>query len=443
MSILIEDHLSDVVIPANLRINDQVNRYREICRVKGCARPYHHFAFGQSPFSPPPAIIDALKDHASEHSYLPTAGLPKLRESIADYYRQQFAISCEAGQIVVSPGSKEMISMLLAVLQGSIIIPTPSWVSYLPQAKILKKEVISLRTTKESGYKLTPELLRHGLDHTHTKQRVLILNHPNNPTGVVYIADELADIARVCRKYDVVVISDEIYANTAFDRECFTSMMNVYPEKTIVTGGLSKDRSCGGYRLGVGIFPKEARELLDDILKIAGSTYSCVAAPIQYAALVAYSQSNDVEQYVRDCAAVNALVGRKMAGRFSKIPGVKTTMPQGGFYLFVDFNELRDNFLSLGFETCADFCEDLIKVEHCALLPGDSLLLQKDDFAVRASFVDYDGGSILAAWRKGQPSTPEEEESFIQNNCPLMVTGIDNIGRYLSQISQGERPKHA
>jgi aspartate aminotransferase len=265
-----------------------------------------------------------------------------------------------------------MISMLLAVLQGAVIIPTPSWVSYLPQAKILKKEVISLRTRSEDNFKLTPELLKDGLKGSQASQKILIFNHPNNPTGAVYSESELKELAEVCRRCGVVVISDEIYALTSFEPEKFVSMGKIYPQGTIVTGGLSKDRSSGGYRLGVGIFPKEPPELIRDVLKVAGSTYSCVAAPVQYAALTAYSPDNRIEEYMNDCRKINALAGLKMSSLLAAVPGVKTTTPQGGFYLYADFNEQREQFLQVGLKTCREFCEHLIAAAHTALLPGES-----------------------------------------------------------------------
>ena len=142
MSILLENHLESVKIPANLRINDQIKYYRKQCAEMGCNKPYHHFAFGQSPFSPPDKIIEALRNNASKHDYVPTAGIPELREIVAEYYRNVFKVDCGSQQVVISPGSKEMISMIIAVLEGTVLIPSPSWVSYLPQAKILKKDVM-------------------------------------------------------------------------------------------------------------------------------------------------------------------------------------------------------------------------------------------------------------------------------------------------------------
>jgi len=440
-NIMLEQHLDTIQIPANLRINDQIKKYRKRCASIGCRRPYHHFAFGQSPFSPPKKIIQALKDNAHKHDYVPTAGIPELRVAISNYYNKIFSIKCKPEQIVVSPGSKEMISMILGVLQGAVIIPTPSWVSYLPQAGILKKEVLPIKLTPENNYKLTPAVLEDTIRHHSGSQYILILNNPNNPTGAVYSRTELKELAIICRKHHVIVIADEIYARTSFYFQEFVSMAAIYPEGTIVTGGLSKDRSAGGYRLGLGIFPND-KKLLNDILILAGSTYSCVASPIQYAALEAFSLNQEIENYIQHCAQIHQAVGHLVSRRLNNIPGIKATVPQGAFYLFVDFNYYFRLFKKIGFDTCADFCEHLIKVEHTALLPGNSLLLPEDDFSVRLSYVDYDGDALLKAWQQNRPVSENEKEQFFEEHCPLLDQGIKNIERYLAQLKKGKRPVH-
>jgi len=442
-AIAIEAHLAGVTVPANLRINDRIHELRELCRKHGCERPYHHFAFGQSPFPPPAPIVEALRDHAGRHGYLPTAGLPELRAAVAGHFKRHFGVDAEAGQVVVSPGSKEMISMILGVVSGPVIIPAPSWVSYLPQAKILRKRVIPVRTRSQEGFKLTPSLLESALKNVHVKQKVLIFNQPNNPTGAVYARSDLEELAEVCRNNGIIVVSDEIYAQTAFEPEAFTSMARVYPEGTIVTSGLSKDRSCGGYRVGVGLFPRKATPLIDGVLKVAGSTYSCVAAPIQHAAVAAYSPDPIVEAHVSDCRGVNRVVGRYMAGRLAEIPGVSVTTPRGAFYLLVDFNAQHEQFLRLGLSNCDEFCVDMLAVEHTAMLPASSLLLPENDFSVRCSYVDYDGEAVLAQWRTRAPADETQEESFVRTHCPLVTDGVENIERYISQVREGVRPKHA
>ena len=442
MNIILEDHLNKISSPANLLINDQINEFREKCRKMGCTRPYSHFAFGQSPFPPPPTVIEALALNASKHDYLPTAGIAPLRELVAKYYNQNFNLGCSSKEVIISPGSKEMISIILAVIYGTVIIPVPSWVSYLPQAAILEKEVVSVKTELTDNFKLTPELLLKAINKSSNDQRILILNHPHNPTGATYSRSEFEDLAEVCRRNNVVIIADEIYALTSFDRNSFVSMGEVFPEGTIVTGGLSKDRSSGGYRFGVGIFPAGQNRLIADIIKIAGSTYSCVAAPIQYAALEAYSMSDAVESHITDCKEINALVGKYTTKMFSGVPGVKTSKPEGGFYLLTDFNEFRDQFLKLGINTCNSFAEHLLEVEHAALLPGEALLLEKDNFSLRCSYVDYDGAAALKDWNEKPPANETEETGFVQKHCPLIIDGINNISRYLEQIRSGDYPKH-
>jgi len=439
--VITESHLDGVEIPANLRINDQIKRYREDCRRMGCERPYHHFAFGQSPFAPPPSVVEALRAHAREHSYLPTAGLPALREAVAEFYRRHFRLDAAPERIVVSPGSKEMIAILLSVLEGPVLVPVPSWVSYMPQARILKKDVVPLRVRSDTGFKLTSELLRDGARRTNGKQSILILNHPHNPTGAVYERSELEALAETCREHGIVVIADEIYALTAFERASFTSMGAVYPEGTLVTGGLSKDRSAGGYRVGVGVFPAGEDGVLASVLKIAGSTYSCVAAPLQHAAVKAYSLDEDVEAHIRDCAAVNAIVGKETAELFCA-GGSETRAPQGAFYLFVDWSREQENFKNIGLSTSVDVAEHVLHVEHAAMLPGNALLLDDAEIAFRCSYVDYDGVEALADFRRRRPSTTSERQNFVRRNCPLLTDGVTYLSRYLEQVRAGKKPEH-
>ena len=442
MDIILEDHLGTISSPANLVINDQIKEFRKNCQKMGCVRPYHHFAFGQSPFPPPPSVIEALSLNASKHDYLPTAGLESLRELVAKYYKQNFNLSCSLNEIIISPGSKEMISMILAVINGSVLIPVPSWVSYLPQAKILKKEVVSIETNFKDNYKLTPELLLKGVSKSSHDQRILILNHPHNPTGAMYTGAELEELADVCRNNNIVIIADEIYASTSFNMNSFNSMGKVFPEGTIVTGGLSKDRSAGGYRLGVGIFPTGHNRLIEDTLKIAGSTYSCVATPIQYAALEAYSMSEAVESHITSCREINAMVGKYITKLYSQVPEIQTSKPEGGFYLLMDLNEYREQFLKLGINTCSNFAENLLKIEHTALLPGEALLMEEGNFSLRCSYVDYDGSAALKSWYEKPPANETEVDAFVQKHCPLIINGVKHISRYLEQIQQGNYPKH-
>ncbi len=443
MKIRTESHLLTIPQPANLKINERLNADSRICQVVGCRRPYNNFAFGQSPYPPPPRVVEALRSEASRNRYLPTAGLPQLRDLIADYYSRNFGFPCVADQVLVSPGSKEMIAIALAALEGTVVIPAPSWVSYLPLATILKKKTLTIHTTRKDGFKLTPASLEHAVASLHTPQKVLILNNPNNPTGAVYSEQELTSLTAVFRRHNIVVISDEIYARTLFDDIEFVSLASVYPEGTIVTGGLSKDQSCGGYRLGVGIFPRQATSVIEAAVTMAGSTYSCASAPVQYAALEAYANNPAIDDYVGDCARVNKLACRTMLTQLSDIPGIRATTPNGAFYVLVDLNDHRAQLNSLGLTTCSAFCYDLLTVEHTAVLPGEALLLHEDDFSVRCSFVDFDGAAALQGWRENMPDTRDDENAFARRYFPRIVEGIESIRRYIDQVQNGRKTQHA
>jgi len=334
-----------------------------------------------------------------------------------------------------------MISMLLAVVAGPVIVPRPAWVSYLPQAEILRKQIISLELRASDDYRLTPEGLADAAAPL-AGQKLLILNQPRNPTGATYSLGQLEELAEVCRATSTIVLADEIYARTAFDDSQFASMARAYPEGTVVTGGLSKDRSAGGYRLGVGVFPPGDPTLVGELLKIAGSTYSCVAAPIQHAGVVAYALGDEVEDWVELSRAINAVVGREAAARARTLPGAEISTPGGGFYFTLDLNAHRFELSGFGIENSAGLAEDLLAVEHVAVLPGTVLLLPPDDLRFRVSYVDYDGEAALRAWHDAPPQSRAEKRAFFERHCPLVVEGINNIGRYLDQVRTGSRPAH-
>ncbi|MEE8240201.1 MAG: hypothetical protein V3R16_02955, partial [Nitrospirales bacterium] len=149
-----------------------------------------------------------------------------------------------------------------------------------------------------------------------------------------------------------------------------------------------------------------------------------------------------VEDYVRDCGTVNRLVGKKMASLVSQVPGIATTSPQGAFYLYLDFNEQAGQFRRFGLNTSVAIAEDLLHVEHTALLPGSALLLPEDHFSFRCSYVDYDGRAALDEYRSRPPATPEAEDAFVQRHCSLLVDGVRYMARYVKEVTAGRRPRH-
>lgn len=376
---------------ATLAINEKVKKLRS----KG--QTISHFGFGQSPFPMPPQIVEALKNAAENKHYLPGEGLPELRIAISDYYQKQFNYPFSEQEVFIAPGSKESLFHLLYLLEGPLLLPAPSWVSYAPQAGLLEKEVHYLQTSYEQNYHLTPFVLEQALKYcAKEEQKVLILNSPNNPTGLTYNQVELDALAKVCAQYNVVVISDEIYGGTEFYKQSLASMVYAYPEKTIVTAGLSKLFSAGGYRLGFSLIPKEMNQLKKALTILISETYSCVAAPVQYAALAAYAHFDEIAPYLAACNLRHRWAGTYLAEQFQAM-GLRCHVPQGAFYVMPDFSPLAEPLAQANIKTDADLCTYLLRHHHVACLPGSDFGMKPESLSVRVASVDYNGESALLA----------------------------------------------
>ncbi|MCK5248398.1 MAG: aminotransferase class I/II-fold pyridoxal phosphate-dependent enzyme, partial [Spirochaetaceae bacterium] len=214
---------------ATLSINKMVKRLRKE------GREVFHFGFGQAPFPVPGIIQEALRSNTHHNTYLPTEGLPELQAAVSEFYRNEFNLDYRPADVFIGPGSKELIFQTNYLLEGALLVPAPSWVSYGPQATIRGKRLFPIATERENGYKLTAAALDRACHHLWQQQKMLILNNPNNPTGAVYREDELREIAQICRAYSVLVISDEIYAMIDFTGEAYSSLSRFYPEGTIVS----------------------------------------------------------------------------------------------------------------------------------------------------------------------------------------------------------------
>src|SRR5690606_7376175 len=236
------------------------------------------------PFPVPAPVVQALRDHAAEKDYLPVRGLYELRRAVAHYTERKAGIDRTAEDVLIGPGSKELMFLLQLVYYGDLVIPTPAWVSYAPQAKIIGRNVNFLPTEADANWLLTAEQLDEHSSEDEGRPRVVILNYPSNPTGRTYTPQQLQDIAAVARKHKLVILSDEIYGELHHEG-AHVSIARYYPKGTIISAGLSKWCGAGGWRLGTFTFPRELRWLLDAMASVASETYTSTSAPIQYAAV--------------------------------------------------------------------------------------------------------------------------------------------------------------
>jgi len=434
--IQVENQVEQVVMPDNLKVGLMVAEQRKKCASGGCFEEFHGLGFGQSPFHVLPVLAKALSESADKGHYSDAEGILELRKSIADFNKRHFGLDVDPARIVVGPGTKDIINTLFGIIKGDVILPSPSWIGYRPQIHLLNKHFHTFFLKPENDYKIQAKEFEEFVKNLHDSQHTLVLNNPHNPTGALYTKQELENLAEVCKKYNVLVLADEIYALDTYDFSKFTSMGKIYPEGTFVTNGLSKDRSAGGYRLGSCILPTTSSEkLASDYKKVAATVYTNVSTPTQHAAIKAYEINSEIEEYINITRDIHRIMGTYLSEEWNKVEGISTTKPQGAFYFFADFNELTDDLKRKNVMTSNQLGESLLSCPfHIAVVTGDACMLEPNNFGARIAFVDYDGKKTFDDYKKNKPQNTSDELEFVLRNAPLMVRSVDSLKEWVRYI---------
>jgi aspartate aminotransferase len=382
---------------------------------------------GQSPFPVPDVVVEALRTHAAEKDYLPVKGLRALRDEVATYHNVR-GIKGDGDDVLIGPGSKELMFLLQLVYYGDIVLPSPSWVSYAPQADIIGRKVRWVHTRKEDHWRLTANLLESLCNEDPERPRIVLLNYPSNPTGGSLDAVQLEELADVARRYRVVLLSDEIYGELDH-AGAHKSIGTLYPEGTIVSSGLSKWCGAGGWRLGTFMFPKSMRWLLDAMSVVASETYTSTCAPIQYAAVRAFQGGDMIDSYLVDSRKVLSALGSWCAATL-RGAGARVTDPVGGFYLFPDLSPLRDKLAARGIHDSETLCARLLDDTGVAILPGSSFGRPAEELNVRIAYVDFNGTEALKAVHG--LDAKKRDEAFVRAVAPKVVTAFERMAEWLS-----------
>ncbi|MEK0346041.1 MAG: pyridoxal phosphate-dependent aminotransferase, partial [Nitrosopumilus sp.] len=404
MKFIVDQQVEDIEMPENLKLNTFLKEFHSNCSHPECSFGLYGFAFGQSPFPVPKLIQEALIKNVDKGTYADVPGIPELRNAISKYNNHYFGMDVDPKRIYVGPGTKELIFNLLEILHGTVILPTPAWLGYLPQIRFLKKNYHML-PARVNG-KISPVDLRKLALRLQDRQKIMILNNPHNPTGLLYDKLELEEIADVCREQNITVIADEIYAQTTYKFENFVSMGKIYPEGTFVTNGLSKSHAAGGYRLGYVIFPQHAIDLKRQFKKILATEFTAVSTPIQHAAIAGFEISKEMNEYFDVTRSIHHIMGEYTFHALSAIEGIKTTKPDATFYLLADFNAFATELQKAKINTSQKLSESLIAHPyHTAIIGGDSLVLERTDFSARIAYVDYDGAKVYQNYLDNKPKS--------------------------------------
>ena len=401
---MIKDIVKNLKPSSTLRINEISKK------LESDGKKIYKFGFGQSPFQVPIDVIDELKNNAYQNEYLPMQGLSELRTAISRYASSQNNQNYKAENIIIGPGTKELMFLLQLLFDGDILLPAPSWVSYAPQALLGRNKVYWVETTSENNWFPTAKEIEKIILKNKDKNYLLFLNSPNNPSG--QICNNLKEISFIAKKYNILILSDEIYSELSFNKG-FKSISEFYPEKTIISNGLSKWCGAGGWRLGYFIIPEALTELKNSIKNLASETFSSVSAPIQYAAIAAYN--NNHNEYINDSRSILKAVGEYVFENL-KSNTIIMNKPQGGFYLMPEF-------LIEKFSTSEEMCSNILNETGVALLPGSDFGFSKERMITRLSFTDFNGGEFMQNIKK----TKKIDINSISKFAPKIIEGTKKL----------------
>ena len=401
---MIKNKINNLNLSATLRINEISKKLEQE------GNKIIKFGFGESPFPVPAIIVDELKKNAHQKSYLPILGLENLRDSISKYESKKKNNNYSAEQIIVGPGSKELMFLLHISFDGNIILPVPSWVSYKPQSIIADNNFHWIETFAESNWYPSAESLEELVLKNKEKNYLLILNSPNNPSGQV--CKNIKEISEIVKKYKIIVLSDEIYSELNFE-ESYESIANFCPEKVIVSNGLSKWCGAGGWRLGYFVIPNELNKIKNSMKVLASETFSAVSAPIQFAAISAFK--DDHKEYILKSKKILKGIGEYVYNNL-KSNNVIMNKPMGGFYLMPEF-------LNKKFDTSAEMCTDLLNKKGVAILPGSDFGFSVEKMISRLSYTDFDGKNFMS----NVNIDTKFDEDLIKKFAPKIVEGTKRL----------------
>lgn len=332
------------------------------------------FSAGEPDFGTPAHITAAAKLALDQGKtrYGPAAGEPALREAIAEKLQRQNHCHYGPQNVMVTNGGKHsLFNLILALVEAGdeVIIPAPYWLSYPEMVTLAGGSPVIIPTTAAHQYKITPEQLRSAIT---PQTKLLVLNSPSNPTGMVYSAAEIRALAEVVVEHQIYVVSDEIYENILYDGTEHLSIASLGEELAqlaVISNGFAKSYSMTGWRLGYMAAPEP---LIQAMTTIQGHSTSNVCTFAQYGAIAAISGD---QTCVQEMVTAFAQRRKYVLDRIQSLEGLSCPVPQGAFYVFVDISQWGLGSL--------EFCQRLLAEKQVACIPGVAF---GDDQCVRISY---------------------------------------------------------
>jgi len=338
--------------------------------MRAAGRDIIGFGAGEPDFDTPRYIKEAAIRAIYEGftKYTPVAGIDDLKDAIIEKFDRDQGIKYRRSEVCVSCGAKHTLYNLAQVLfeEGDeVIILAPYWVSYIDIVKLTGATPVVVETSEERGFKVTPEELQGAITE---KTRGIIINSPSNPTGTVYTARELKELAEVLLGKDLTVISDDIYERIIYDGQEFANIASVNPamkEKTVIVNGVSKAYAMTGWRIGYAAGPEF---IISAMTKLQSQNTSNPTSIAQKAALAALREERtEVEEMVREFERRRDIICRGL----NEVPGFRCQKPQGAFYVFPNVEGVFGrSFNGRQINNSSDLASYLLDEVGVAVVPG-------------------------------------------------------------------------
>ncbi len=328
------------------------------------------FGAGEPDFDTPSHVKEAAKEAINDGftKYTPASGTKELKQAICEKFKKDNNLIYKESEIIVSCGAKHSLFNAILTLceEGDeVILPSPYWVSYPEMIKASGAKVV-VAETEEDGFKLTPSKLKKVI---RKKTKMLIINSPSNPTGIVYSEEELRDIAEILVSNNILCISDEIYEKIIYeDRHIsIASLDDRIKEQTVVVNGVSKAYAMTGWRIGYAAAKEEIIKAMGNLQSHSTSNPSSIS---QVAALKALKGEQEcVDNMVKEFKKRRDF----MVDRINSIKGIGCIKPKGAFYVFVSIKDiLGKKFSSFSINSALEFSELLLENFKVAVVPGEA-----------------------------------------------------------------------
>ncbi len=321
---------------------------------------------GEPDYNTPANILDAawksMKDGKTK--YTPSGGLPELKDAVIRKLARDQQLTYDRAEIMIGVGAKHVLYTLFqAILDplDEVIIPAPYWVSYPEQVKLAGGKPVIVDASADADFKVTAEQISRAVT---AKTKALILNTPGNPTGMVYSEQELKEIAEVCQKHDLWIVSDEIYEKLIYGQAEHISVAQLSDDakqRTFIINGVSKSHSMTGWRIG---YIAGNREVVKAMTNLASHSTSNPVTTSQYAAIEAYNGPQDAVEMMRQDFESRL---ERIYPQLQAIPGFRIIKPQGAFYLLPDVTEAAEH---TGYADVDSFAKALLEEANVAVIPG-------------------------------------------------------------------------